>query len=111
MGLKQIISSAVDSIFLSLSDLLKSGKLEGKVTESFDFSSKKLISDKYSFNVNFVELTSTVLEDGSVKKELLFRAKDLDPSLYSVVSYDNQTFRFESVAQYEGALIITVRSA
>ncbi len=111
MGLQQTIGAAIDSVFIALADLVQVGELAGKVTQSFNFQSKQLTSNDYSFTVKFLELTSTVLDGGSVKKELLFRAKDLDPSLYSAVTYNGKTFRFEEVMQYEGALVITVRSA
>lgn len=110
MGITAAISSAVETIFATLTDLVRSGTLEGETSEGFDFQTGSLISNASSTTIRFIELKNKVLEDGSIEKELLFKTKDLDPSLYSRLVFDGKNYRFESIMLYEAATIITARS-
>lgn len=110
MSVTSVISTAVDTIFATLSDLARSGTLEGETSEGYNFQTNSLISTTSSATIRFIELSNKVLEDGSIEKELLFKTKELDPSLYSALVVDNKTYRFQSINIYEAATIITARS-
>lgn len=111
MGVASAITVAIDTIFNTLTELVQSGTLEGKTSNGFDFQTASVIATTNSKTIRFIELNNKVLEDGSIEKELLFKTKELDPSLYSTLAASCKTYRFQSIKLYEAATIILVRSS
>lgn len=109
MTISQTIDNAVDTVFAALSSLVKTGQLQGQSVEDFDFQTGSVQSTAVSDSIQFLVLTNKLLEDGTIEKSLLFKTKELDPSLYSSLVFEGKTYRFEKIEIFEAATIITVK--
>lgn len=109
MTISQTIDNAVDTIFATLSDLVKTGQLEGQSVESFNFQTGSVQSTAVLKAISFLILTNKIAEDGIIEKSILFKTKEIDPSLYSTLVFENKTYRFEKIEIFEAATIITVK--
>jgi len=109
MGISQTIENAIDKIFATLTDLVKEGQLEGQTVGSFNFQTGEVNSTDVSDSIRFIVLKDKVLEDGTIERSVLFKTKEIDPSLYSTLVFDGKTYRFESIEVFEAATIMTIK--
>lgn len=109
MSVTQAVNSAVDTIFATLTDLVKTGLLQGESVEGFNFQTGSLQSTAASKSIRFIEIKNNLLEDGTIEKSFLFKTKEFDPSLYSTLVFEDKTYRFELIEIFEGATIVKVK--
>ena len=109
MSLTSTVESAVDQAFEAAGDLVKTGVLSEETATGFNFSTGDLILDQQTYVVEFIEVNSVLHRDLNIVKDLIIRAKDLDGSRYSTITFDNKTYRFETLEQFPGIIQLKVR--
>jgi len=109
MDLPQTISAAIEKIFTTLSSIVKTGTLQGKTSTTFNFQTGQAETVSSNKTIEFILLSDKLLDDGTSEQSLLFRTRELNPSLYSSLAFEGNTYRFEEVEVIEAATIIKVR--
>ena len=109
MTISQTIDNAVDTVFATLASLVKTGELQEQSVEDFNFQTGSVNSTAVSTSIRFLVIKDKLLEDGTIEKSLLFKTKEIDPSLYSALVFDGKTYRFEEIELFEAATVITVK--
>lgn len=109
MSLVSTVEAAVDQAFEAAGDLVKTGVLAEDTATGFNFSTGSLILDQQTYVVEFIEVGSVLDKDLNVVKDLVIRAKDLDGSRYSTITFDDKTYRFEKLEEFPGIIQLKVR--
>lgn len=110
MSLTFSVESAVEQAFIAAGDLVKTGVLTEETTNGFSFASGTLDSNESDYSLQFIEISSVLDKDSNLIKELVVRTKDLDGSRYSIITFNNETYRFQKLEEFPGVTKLTVRS-